>query len=53
MRHDVFEGNTYKYLLSGVNVASRYRVAKPLTTKKLIEVIFVSKAIYKKKGGAF
>ena len=40
----------YKYLLSGVDVASRYRVAKLLTTKKSIEVVFVLKAIYKKSG---
>ena len=38
--------------LTGVDVASRYGVAKPLTAKKPIEVVFVLKAIYK-KGGAF
>ena len=53
MPHDAFEGNTYKYLLSGVDVASRYKVAKPLTTKKSSEVAFMLGAIYKKKGGAF
>ena len=42
MPHNVFEGNTYKYLLSAVDVASRYKVAKPLTTKKSSEVAFVS-----------
>ena len=52
MPHDFFEGNTYKYLLSRVDVASRYRVAKPLKTKKSMEVIFMLKAIYK-KGGTF
>ena len=46
MPHNFFEGNTYKYLLSGVDVASRYRVAKPLTTKNSIEVVFIMKAIY-------
>ena len=53
MPHNSFEGNTYKYLLSGVDIASRYRVARPLTTKKSSEVAFVLGAIYKKKGGAF
>ena len=52
MPHNVFEGNTYKYLLSGVDVASRYRVAKPLTTKKSSEVAFVLEAIYR-KGSPF
>ena len=52
MPHNVFEGNTYKHLLSGIDVASRYSVAKPLMTKKSSEVAFVSGAIYK-KGGEF
>ena len=50
MPHNFFEGNMYRYLLTGVDVASRYGVAKPLTTKKTIEVVFVLKAIYKKDG---
>ena len=53
MPHNVFEANTYKYVLSGVDVASRYKVAKPLTTKKSSEVAFMLGAIYKKKGGLF
>ena len=52
MPRDVFEGKTYKYLLSGVDVASRYGVSKPLMTKKTSEVAFVLGAIYKKKGSA-
>ena len=52
MPHSFFEGNKSKYLLSGVDIASRYRVARPLTTKKSSEVAFVLGAIYK-KGGAF
>ena len=44
----VFEGNTYGYLLTGVDVASRYKVAKPLMTKKSSVVSFVLGAIYKK-----
>ena len=34
MPHNVFEGNTYTYLLTGIDVASRYKVAKPLASKK-------------------
>ena len=48
----IFLKETYKYLLTVINVASRYGVAKPLTTKKLSEVAFVLGAIHK-KGGAF
>ena len=48
--HNFFEGNMYKYLLSGVDVTSRYWVAKPLTTKKSSEVAFVLGLIYKKDG---
>ena len=33
MPHDVFEGDTYSCLLTGIDVASRYKVAKPLKTK--------------------
>ena len=48
MPHDLFEGNTYKYILTGIDVASRYRVAGALKTKKSSEVAFVLEAIYKK-----
>ena len=48
----MFEGNTYKYLLTGFDVASRYKVATALKTKKASEVAFVLKAMYK-KGGVF
>ena len=34
MPHNLFEGNTYKYILTGIDVASRYKVARPLKTKK-------------------
>ena len=47
-----FEGNTYKYILTGVDVASKYKVVRPLRTKKLSKVAFVLEAIYK-KGGVF
>ena len=53
MPHNVFEGNMSKYILSGVDIASRYKVAKPLATKKSSEVAFLLGVIYKKKGGLF
>ena len=53
MPHNFFEGNTYKYILSGIDIASKYRVTRPITTKKSSEVSSVLRAIYKKKGGAF
>ena len=52
MPHNLFEGNTYKYVLTGIDVAPRYKVARPLRTKKSSEVAFVLEAIYK-KGGVF
>ena len=52
MPHNLFEGNTYKYILTGLDVASRYKVARPLKTRKSSEVAFVFEAIYK-KGGVF
>ena len=51
MPHNVFEGNTYKCVLTGIDVASRYRVARALKTKKSSEDAFVLKAI--QKGGLF
>ena len=50
--HILFDGNTYKYILTGIDVASRYKVARPLRTKKSSEVAFVLDEIYE-KGGAF
>ena len=35
MPHNLFEGNTYRYILTGIDVASRYKVARPLKTKKI------------------
>ena len=52
MPHNVSEGNMYKYILTGINVVSRYKVSRPFRTKKLSEVAFVLEAIYK-KGGVF
>ena len=48
--HNLFEGNTYKYISTGFDVESRYKVAGPLRTKKSSEVAFVLEAIYKKAG---
>ena len=31
-------GNKYKYILSGIGFASRYKVARPLRTKKAADV---------------
>ena len=33
MPHNLFEGNTYKYILTGIDVVSRYNIARPLRTK--------------------
>ena len=52
MPHNLFEGNTYKYFLTGIDAVSRYKVARPLRTKKSSEVAFVLEAIYK-KGDVF
>ena len=52
MPHNLFEENTYKYILTGINVASRYKVATPLKAIKSSEVAFALEAIYK-KGGTF
>ena len=51
--HNVFEGNTYKYIWPGVDVASRYKVVKALKTKKASEVAYLLKAIYKKREVCF
>ena len=52
MPHNLFEGNTYNYILTGIDVASRYKVARPLRTKKSSKSAFVLEAIHK-KGGVF
>ena len=50
MPHNLFEGNTYKYILTGMDVASRYKVTRLLKTKKSSEFVFVLEAIHKKDG---
>ncbi|XP_057296230.1 uncharacterized protein LOC130625181 [Hydractinia symbiolongicarpus] len=47
MPHDRVYGNTYKYILTRVDVASRYNVARPLRTKKVGKVADMIKDIYK------
>ena len=44
--HNVFEGNTYKYILTGVDVALTYKAARAFKTKKASKVSFVLEAIY-------
>ena len=56
MPHNLFEGNMYKYLLAGIDIASRYKVARPLRTKNSSEVSFVLEAMVaclSTKGGVF
>ena len=48
MPHNFFERKTYKCILTDIDVASRYKVARPLRTKKSSEVAFVLEAICKK-----
>ena len=50
--HNLFEGNTYKNIVTDINVASRYKVASSLSTKKSSEVAFVLEVIYK-NGSVF
>ena len=52
MPDNLFKGNTYKYILTGIDVASTYKVNRPLRTKKSSEVAFVLEAI-NNKGGVF
>ena len=46
--HDKVYQNTYKYTLQVIDVASRYKVSRPLRTKKASEVAEMFKDIYKK-----
>ena len=49
--HNFVEGNTYKYILRGIDVASRYKVARPLRTKKSSEVAFALEQSIKRVAG--
>ena len=46
--HDTVYGNTYKYVLCVIDVASRYKTTRPLKTKKASEVSDMLEDIYKK-----
>ena len=48
MSHNLFEGNTYKYILTGINIASRYKVARPLMTKNQVKLHLCWKESVKK-----
>ena len=47
MPSDTLYGNKYKYILSGINVASRYKVARPLRSKQAKDVADMIADIYK------
>ena len=44
---DTLYGNKYKYILAGINVASRYKVVRPLRTKQAKDVAEMIADIYK------
>ena len=46
MPSDTLYGNKYKYILSGIDVASRYKVARPLGIKQAKEVADTITDIY-------
>ena len=47
MPHDTLYGNKYKYILSGIDAASRYEVARPLRTKQAKDATEMIADIYK------
>ena len=47
MPSDTLYGNKYKYILSGIDAASRYKVARPLRTKQARDVAEIIADIYK------
>ena len=44
---DTLYGNKYKYILSGIDVASRYKVARPMRIKRTKDVADLIANIYK------
>ena len=48
--YDKFHWSTNKYILTGVDVALRYMVAKPLSMKKASDVAFLLKNMYESKA---
>ena len=47
MPSDTLYGNKYKYILAGINAASRFKVARPLRTKQACDVAEMIADIYK------
>ena len=47
MHSDMLDGNKYKYILSRINVVSRYKVERPLRTKQAKDVADMIVDIYK------
>ena len=47
MPSDTLYGNKYKYILSGIDVTSRYKVARPLRNKQAKNVADMIADIYK------
>ena len=52
MPHNLFGRNTYKYVLTDIDIASRYKVSRRLRTKRSNKVALELGAFYK-KGGVF
>ena len=44
---DMLYGNKYKHILSGIDVASRYKVAMPMKTKQAADIANMISDIYK------
>ena len=47
MPSDTLYGNKYKYILAGIDAASRYKVTIPLRTKRALDVAEMIADIYK------
>ena len=47
MPSDTLYGNKYKYILSGIDVTSRYKVARPLRAKQATDIATMIADIYK------
>ena len=47
MPSDTLYGNKYKYILAGIDAASRFKVARPLRTKQACDVAEMIADIYK------
>ena len=47
MPSDTLYGNKYKYILAGIDAASRYKVARPLRTKQARDIADMIADIYK------